>query len=178
MADNVAFTDSVATYAAAADEVTYSGDTAKVQLARLVHVSGSEGAKTLTEIVTAPGSPSASFALTVHEPKVSAYHFVSAASDNAASVKASAGNLRGLHIYNNGAVPVFLKFHNTAGTPTAGASVARTFGIQAGTSCNLTFPGGGIAFATGIGITCVTGAADAGTGNTSASAVVGEIFYE
>lgn len=34
----------------ACDELTYSGDTAKLQLVRQVHVSGSEGSKTLTEI--------------------------------------------------------------------------------------------------------------------------------
>ena len=49
MADNVTFT--TPSFTAAADEVTYSGDTSKVQLMRLVHVSGSEGSKTLTELV-------------------------------------------------------------------------------------------------------------------------------
>ena len=36
----------------ASDELTYSGDTAKIQLVRVVHVSGSEGSKTLTEMVS------------------------------------------------------------------------------------------------------------------------------
>lgn len=35
----------------ASDEVTYSGDTTKVQLIRLVHVAGTEGSKTLSELV-------------------------------------------------------------------------------------------------------------------------------
>lgn len=37
----------------ATDEVTYSGDTTKVQLTRLVHVSGTEGSKTVSEIMKA-----------------------------------------------------------------------------------------------------------------------------
>lgn len=49
MADNVALP--AATGFAAADEVTYSGDTTKVQLMRLVHVAGTEGSKTLYELV-------------------------------------------------------------------------------------------------------------------------------
>lgn len=49
MADNVPLP--AASGAAAADEVTYSGDTTKVQLLRLVHVAGTEGSKTLYELV-------------------------------------------------------------------------------------------------------------------------------
>ena len=58
MADNATFqTSTPATLPSglivAADEVAYSGDTTKVQLMRLVHVSGSEGSKTLSEIADA-----------------------------------------------------------------------------------------------------------------------------
>jgi hypothetical protein len=34
----------------ATDEATYSGDTAKIQVIRQVHVTGSEGAKTVNEV--------------------------------------------------------------------------------------------------------------------------------
>lgn len=271
MADNVAFTVTGATYTAATDKVTYSADAnVDVQLVKLVGTTGSEGSKTVTEVMGTAGSPGTAV-LTIQgvgsgtavpvsgtvaatqsgtwtvQPGntanttawlvtgtggtfpatqsgnwstrtqdgsgnaltsksvgsdralsiavvdasgnqitsfggsagvVSAHHFVSAASDNAASVKASAGTLRGLSLFSTAAAPVYLKFHNTAGTPTAGSGVVRTFGIQAGQRLDLTFPGGGVSFATGIGITCVTGAADNGTGNTTASTVTGEIFYE
>jgi hypothetical protein len=40
----------------AADEATYSGDTTQVQLVRLVHVSGAEGAKTVNEVFFAEDS--------------------------------------------------------------------------------------------------------------------------
>lgn len=52
MADNVAITPGSGAFAAC-DEVAYSGDTAKVQIVRLVSVSGSEGSKTLSEICDA-----------------------------------------------------------------------------------------------------------------------------
>ncbi len=52
MADNVAITAGSGVNVAA-DEATYSGDTAKVQLVRLVHVTGSEGSKTVEELVKA-----------------------------------------------------------------------------------------------------------------------------
>ena len=48
MADNVAITAGSGTNVAA-DEATYSGDTAKIQLVRPVFVSGAEGSKAVTE---------------------------------------------------------------------------------------------------------------------------------
>lgn len=53
MADNVTLPaqgTGSSTPIVASDELTYSGDTAKVQVIRQVHVSGSEGSKTLTEV--------------------------------------------------------------------------------------------------------------------------------
>lgn len=61
MADNVPVTPGSGVNVAA-DEVTYSGDTTKVQLMRQVFVSGTEGSKTLTEVMqvedaAAPANP-------------------------------------------------------------------------------------------------------------------------
>lgn len=50
MADNFPLTPGFGRNAAT-DQVTYSGDTADVQLVRLVTVTGSEGSKTVTEMV-------------------------------------------------------------------------------------------------------------------------------
>lgn len=51
MADNVEIADNAGSgVLAATDEVTYSGDTAKVQLVRPVLVTGSEGAKTVVDL--------------------------------------------------------------------------------------------------------------------------------
>jgi hypothetical protein len=49
MADNVGYTPGTGTLVAS-DEVTYSGDTTKVQLVKPVLVTGTEGSKTLTEL--------------------------------------------------------------------------------------------------------------------------------
>ncbi len=53
MADNAAIVSEATTekFKVAADEATYSGDTSKIQLNRLVHVTGSEGSKTVSELV-------------------------------------------------------------------------------------------------------------------------------
>lgn len=176
MADNVDVVASVATYKAAADELTYSGDTAMVQLTRLVHVSGSEGSKTLTEIVGTIGSPS-TVGLTIQQAAVSTKHVIAAATDNAQSVKASAGLLRAVRVYNNADYPIYVKFHNTAGTPTAGASVVYTVGVQAGTQRDVVLPGGGRAFATGIGLSVVKGLADNDATATAASDAAIEVEY-
>lgn len=53
MADNVELNAGSGGALVASDEVTYSGDTTKVQIVRLVHVAGSEGSKTLSEIADA-----------------------------------------------------------------------------------------------------------------------------
>lgn len=59
MADNVNVVSEATTvlFKVAMDEVTYSGDTAKVQLIRPVGVTGAEGSKTVTEILGTAGSP-------------------------------------------------------------------------------------------------------------------------
>ncbi len=55
MADNVPLTPGSG-FNAAADEVTYSGDTAQDQLVRPTHVAGAEGAKTVEAITQTTGS--------------------------------------------------------------------------------------------------------------------------
>ena len=53
MADNTVLNAGSGGDTIATDSLTYSGDTAKVQLVRLVHVTGAEGSKTLSEILFA-----------------------------------------------------------------------------------------------------------------------------
>ena len=158
MADNLALKSDASTTVgtAATDQVTYSGDAnVHVGLARLVTITGAEGSKTV-------GS--------------TGYHVVSAATTNAASVKASSGFIYSIDVFNNAAYPVYLKFHNTAGAPTAGSGVVRTFGIQAGVGRNLVFTAG-IPFSTGLGITIVKGIADSDATAVAASDCVVDIEY-
>jgi hypothetical protein len=109
---------------------------------------------------------------------VSTHHRVAAGSGDAVSVKASAGTLRSVHYFNLDVVPHYVKFHNTAGTPTPGSGVVFTVGVQAGTSRELVLPGGGRAFATGIGMSIVTGIADSGSTGVTASTGIVEVAYE
>jgi hypothetical protein len=104
-------------------------------------------------------------------------HLVSAATTNATSVKASAGKLYGWYIYNSNAAARKVAFHNTAGTPTAGASVSFAIVIPPSSAANVEFTNG-IAFATGIAFTTVTDLTDAGTTAVAASDLIINIFYK
>jgi hypothetical protein len=176
MADNVTFTDPA--YLAAADEITYSGDTAQVQIARIVHVTGAEASKTLQEVFGASTPAVSAYGLTVRKPVISTAHLISAGSVNATSVKAAAGTLKSVHVYNNADTPRYVKFHNTAGAPTAGAGVVLTVGVQAGLHRDFVLPDGGRAFTTGIAFTTVTGIADADNAAVTASDLSIEVVYE
>jgi hypothetical protein len=104
-------------------------------------------------------------------------HLVTAATTNAANIKASAGQVFGWSIYNNAAYPIYVKFHNTAGTPTAGAGVVHSVGVQAGTGRDWNTDIG-IAFSTGIGITVVKDITDAGTTAVALSDAIVEVYYK
>jgi hypothetical protein len=182
LADNVAFQATVATPASgvsvAADEATYSGDTAKIQITRHVHVSGSEGSKTVNEVYGSSTPAAGIYGLTVRKPVISTAHLIAAGSGDATSVKASAGTLKSVHVFSKAAAPIYVKFHNTAGAPTPGASVVFALGVQAGTERDLVLPDGGRAFTTGIALTLVTGIADANSTGVTAEDCVVEVCYE
>jgi hypothetical protein len=102
---------------------------------------------------------------------------LSAASTNATSVKASAGQLYGWALFNSSATAKFVKLHNTAGTPTAGASVDFTILVPPGSGANVEFSHG-IPYATGIGYTITGAAADADTTAVAANDVLGILLYK
>jgi hypothetical protein len=101
---------------------------------------------------------------------------IAAASTNATNIKASAGRLIGYQLQNTTASIVYVKMHNQATTPTAGASVLFPIPIPANGKAELTVDGG-IAFGTGIGYTIVTGPADADATAVTAGAVVGTFHF-
>lgn len=125
------------------------------------------------EVVTVQDSPVTSGGL-------SKFHLVGAATTNATNVKASAGQVYAITAFNIAATPAYLKFHNTAGTPTAGSGVTETFlipGNTAGAGLVVNFDKG-LAFSTGIGITLVTGITDASAVAIAADNVVINIYYK
>lgn len=129
---------------------------------------------------TTPGTTNAVQDIPATAGGLSKFHLVGAASDNATNVKASAGQVYSITAFNLNASPRYLKFHNTAGTPTAGTAITDTFlipGNTAGAGLVLNVDKG-IAFSTGIGITIVTGIADNNTTAISASEVVVNIYYK
>ena len=107
---------------------------------------------------------------------LSATHVVSAATTNAANIKATAGKVLGWSFANTNAAWRYVKLHNLATAPTAGASVARTIAIPPNGVSNF-FSEGGITFATGIGITTVTGAADTDATAVGLNDIVGELLW-
>lgn len=103
------------------------------------------------------------------------HHIVSAATTNVAQIKATAGRVLGYCLSNTTATWQYVKLHNVA-SATAGAAVAMTIGIPPNgkAECHIAQ---GIAFATAISRSIVTGAADNDTTATTLNAVVGDIFF-
>jgi len=105
------------------------------------------------------------------------YHLVSAATTNATNVKASAGQLYGYYIFNANAAARKVAFHNSASTPTAGASVFFSIVIPAGSGANVEFSQG-LAFSSGIGITTVTGTGDSDATAVASGDLIINLFYK
>lgn len=107
----------------------------------------------------------------------SASNFVAAATANPTVLKGSAGRLLGFSLTNNATAVRYVKFHNSATAPTAGAGVVQTYGIPPnGGAVSIHFPGG-LGFGTGISITTVTGAAAADTTAVAANDIVGTFHW-
>lgn len=111
----------------------------------------------------------------------SMYHLVAANSTNQLNIKASAGWVTHIQCSNINAAVRYLKFHNTAGSPTAGSGVVYTVPIPGlgtvGGTANLSFGAYPLYFSTGIAITVVTDVADAGTTAVAASEIHINIGY-
>lgn len=107
---------------------------------------------------------------------LSGLHLVSAATTNSTLVKNAAGKVTGWYFGNTTATWQYVKLHNQTTAPTAGSGVVRTIAIPPNGVASF-FSEGGITFATGIGLTVVTGAADTDATATTLNAVVGELFF-
>lgn len=95
-----------------------------------------------------------------------------AATTNATSAKASAGDLGVISGYNAAASVRYLKFYNKASAPTVGTDTpVITLALPAASAFNINM--GGHYFSTGIAYALTTGAADADTGALTLADVVG-----
>lgn len=105
------------------------------------------------------------------------YHLVSAGTTNATNIKNTPGQVFGWYIYNSNAAARKVVFHNTAGTPTAGASVFFSLMIPPTSGANVEMTNG-IAFSAGIAITTVTGLADSDTAAVALNDLIINVFYK
>lgn len=105
-------------------------------------------------------------------------HAVLAASTNATSLKASAGQAYEICLNNNAAYPIYLKLYNSASAPTVGTTtVVKVIEAQAGVpTCMRTEEG--FTFGTGIAWAATKGIADADTTAVLASDGSVEIAYK
>lgn len=107
--------------------------------------------------------------------------YLIASGTNATSVKASAGQIYKIEIFNNSANIGYLKIYNTASAPTAGSG---TPVIRMMVPGNATGAGAisttdlGLTMSTGIGFTFTGGIADADTTSVAASAYIVNIYYK
>lgn len=108
-------------------------------------------------------------------------HLVSAGSNNATSLKGSAGQLYMVAGFNLNAAPAYLKFYNVSGTPNpASDTVVHAYmipGNTAGAGLVLNIDKG-IAFSAGIGYAIVTGIGDTNNTGVAANEVVVDFGYK
>lgn len=125
--------------------------------------------------------------LTVDTPAVAAGgatpgKLISATGTNATPVKASAGTLYMLCVFNTNAAARYCKFYNKASAPTVGTDtpvlVFTIPGNTAGSGFVVPIPAQGIAFSTGIAFALTTGAADADTGPVASAEIVVSYAYK
>jgi len=153
-------------------KVDGSGTALPVSAASLPLPSGAatsalQGAQTSGGLVIGPGSGRS---------------LISAATTNATSVKASAGQVYSIYAHNLNAAVRYLKLYNKASAPTVGTDTPVLTlpipGNAAGAGFVLDTGGMGIAFATGIALALTTGVADADTGAVAANEIVCTVLFK
>ena len=110
---------------------------------------------------------------------LSVKHLVAAGSDNATNLKASAGQVYSIDVYNNAGYPVYLKLYNSASSPTgcAATNLFKVVGVQSGTQ-HILQSEQGWAFGSGIGYCLTKGIADSDDTAVVASDATVDIGYK
>jgi hypothetical protein len=107
---------------------------------------------------------------------LSPFKLISAATTNATVIKSSSGRVATITAICTGSTVRYLKLYNKATAPTVGTDVpVLTIPIPAATAgagFSITFPNGGLSFATGIGCALTTGSADNDTNAVAAGEII------
>lgn len=164
----------------AEDAVAVSGDTgiAVWGVRRDTPASNVSAAGDYAEIgISGNGAVWATTVPTAAQVGYTASRVISAATTNATSVKASAGQVYGWVLCNNAASAKFVKLYNRASAPTVGTDTpVMTIAVPANQTVLIEM-NNGIKFGTGIAL-AITGAyADADTTATAAGDVVAHLLY-
>jgi hypothetical protein len=134
-------------------------------------VGDAGGSITVDGTVTANLAPTTSGGLSVHRT-------LSAASTNATSVKASAGQVYGWYVTNSNSSPRYVKLYDKASAPTVGSDTPKmTILVPGSGGANVEFSMG-IPFPSGIAFAMTTGAADADTGAVASNEVILNLLYK
>lgn len=106
------------------------------------------------------------------------YKLISAATTNATSVKASAGQVYGYYISNVNAAARYVKLYDKASAPTVGTDVPKwTLMIPAGSAANCDITNG-LEFTLGIALAITVGVADADVAAVAANELVVNLAYK
>jgi len=128
----------------------------------------------ITNTVTVNDQPQTSGGLSMHKT-------ISAASTNATNVKASAGQLYAVQVFNTNASARYLKLYDDSGTPTIGTDTpVKTLtvpGNSNGAGMVLNWDKG-LVFASGIAFGTTTGIADNDTGAVAANEMAINLDYK
>lgn len=136
------------------------------------------------DVLSLPSLPAGSNAIgtvTAVDATTSNFSLIAAASTNSTSIKASAGELLEVTVYNTSATIAWVKFYDSGSAPTCGSGTpAARYMIpgasSGGAGSNVVIPMGKN-FASGIGMCITTGIADADTGAVAATSYVVNATY-
>jgi hypothetical protein len=153
---------------------TTDGTTNAVHLVAGTAIAGKVGIDQTT-----PGTTNAVQAIAGTTGGTTPFTLTAANTTNATNIKASAGLVDHVSVYNISATPAWVSFYDTSGTPTCGTAIK----YQVLAPANSTSGAGavedyaiGVGHASGIGICFTTGIA--GTGAVAASTYVVNVFYK
>lgn len=126
-------------------------------------------------VVVASGNVSVS---PTAQPGTSIYKLISAATTNAASVKASAGNIYGWFLFNGHQTYTrYVKFYDKATAPVVGTDVpVMTIPLPSGAGANVSFPQG-VGFTNGIALAITASVNDNASDAIGADEVVINLLY-